>query len=279
MSEELDIWDLSNPIIQEEYKKKNYECVDTGIDSTWCYIFFSSNGLYYPDTKEIFEEQIVKKNRYEWKWVVRNSKVQHRAGRIIYVRDIHKIWYTYGINNEANTIDKTLQMLRELAVGFDVVTVGSSAGGYMAVLAAIKLQAKYCINFSGQYLIDKKFENPYTDISGMLDEYKGKIFYFVPADCKSDIEQYQLVKKKECVYLFMFDDNRHASTMLTGNMPYIIGDSENELQKIYAKYAGKRIGKIDFLLATVPILRWGKLLYGEIKGYLIRRTGKHWNGI
>lgn len=279
MSEKFDVWDLGNETIRKEYEKNNYECVDTGIKSNWCYVLFSSNGLYYPDTKEVFEEQIVKKNRYEWKWVVKNSEIPTKAGKIIYVRDIHKIWYSYGINSRENTIDKTLDLLKTLTKGYRVVTIGSSAGGYMAVLAAIKLEACYCLNFSGQYKISDAFSNPYKDISGMLDYYTGEIFYFVPAYCKNDIEQYQLVENKKCVKRFLFNDDRHASTMLTGNMPYIVGNSADKLQRLYMVYSGKKIGKIGFLFHTVPITQWMRLLYGEVKGYLIRLSGKHWNGI
>lgn len=277
--EELDIWDLNNEVIRGEYEKKNYECIDTGVKSNRCYIFFSSNGLYYPNTEEIFEEQIIKKNRYEWKWVVRNSNIPKLAGRIIYVRDIHKKWYSYGINSQADTIDKTLNLLEELSKGFQIITVGSSAGGYMAVLAAIKLRADFCLNFSGQYKINEEFENSYSCLSNMLDDYSGKIFYFVPANCADDIEQYQLVEDKECIYMFSFNDERHASTMLTGNMPYIIDKPKETLQMLYKKYEGRKIGKVEFLLQTVPAVKWIKLLYREVKGYLIRRQGKHWNGI
>ncbi len=279
MNDKFDPWSTDNKMLGEVYQQDNFECVDTGVESEWCYIMFSSNGLYYPDTQEVFEEQIVRKNRFEWKWVVQNSPIPRRAARIIYVRDIHKIWYTYGISAKADTIDKTLQLLKKLTENYKVVTVGSSAGGYMAVLAAIKLQARYCLNFSGQYKIDEGLNNPYTDISDMLDGYQGTIFYFVPAYCESDIKQYRLVEKKNCVRFFLFQDDRHASTMLTGNIPYIIGDTGDELEKIYAHWSNKKINKLAFLMYTVPFMCLGKVMYREVKGYLIRRSGNHWNGV
>lgn len=279
MPEEFDIWDLNNQTIREVYEKNNYECIDTGKVSKWCYIFFSSNGLYYPDTKENFDEQIVRNNRYEWKWVVKNSKIPQNAGRIIYVRDIYKRWYSYGINATANSIDKTIELLKRLTEGFQVVTIGSSAGGYMATLAAVKLQAAYCINFSGQYKIAEDLGNPYYNLVSLLENYQGKIFYFVPALCPDDVEQYQLIDGEKCVKCFYFDDNKHASTMLTGNMPYIVESMEARLEQLYDKYCGKRIHKIEFLLHTVPVLYWGKIFYREIKGYIIRRSGRHWNGV
>ena len=204
MNGEFDPWSTDDKMLDEVYQQNNFECVDTGIDSEWCYILFSSNGLYYPNKQEVFEEQIVRKNRFEWKWVVQNSQIPQRAARIIYVRDIHKIWYTYGISAKVDTIDKTLELLKSLTGKYKVITVGSSAGGYMAVLTAIRLQAQYCLNFSGQYKIDEELRNPYTDISGMLDEYQGTVFYFAPAYCQSDIEQYRLVEKRVVSGSFCF---------------------------------------------------------------------------
>ena len=95
--ETFDIWDPHNEIVLKAYQDDNYQCVETGEKSDLCYIFFSSNGLYYPNTKMIFEEQIFLKDRYEWKWVVKNSKIPQIASRIIYVRDIYKCWYSRGI--------------------------------------------------------------------------------------------------------------------------------------------------------------------------------------
>lgn len=279
MTGEFDIWDSQNRIVLEAYQKDNYQCIDTGVESNICYIFFSSNGLYYPNTKIIFEEQIFLKDRYEWKWVVKNSKIPQIASRIIYVRDIYKCWYSRGINNRINTIEKTLELLKELTKGYRIVTVGSSAGGYMAVLTAIKLDALFCINFSGQYAVSEELDIPYKNISGLLEAYKGTIFYFVPAYCENDEKQYRLVEKKECIKIFFFNEKRHAATMLPGNMSYIIDKSEADLLKLYESYVSQKINKFFFLFNTVPFHKAVKILCVEVKGFLIRRTGKHYNGM
>ena len=56
MADEIkfDIWDSQNEIVLKAYEKDNYQCVYTGVKSNICYIFFSSNGVYYPDTGEVF---------------------------------------------------------------------------------------------------------------------------------------------------------------------------------------------------------------------------------
>lgn len=277
--EEFDIWDTGNEIVLRAYQGDNYQCIDTGVKSDFCYIFFSSNGLYYPNTKRVFEEQILEKDRYEWKWVVNRSQVPQCAGRIIYIRDIYKEWYSKGINSRINTIDKLLDLLTELTMGWKVVTVGSSAGGYMAVLSAIKLEAEYCLNFSGQYCISSELQNPYYDLTKILTGYRGHIFYFCPFKCEADRKDYQRVQNIECVKTFLFNDTKHASTMFTGNMSYIIGRSEADLFALYRKNRGKEINKIIFLLQTVPVKAVFSIMWKEIKGFIIRRTGRHWNGV
>ena len=277
--ETFDIWDPHNEIVLKAYQDDNYQCVETGEKSDLCYIFFSSNGLYYPNTKEVFEEQILKKDRYEWKWVAEHSQIPRYAGKIIYVRDIYKKWYSRGISSSVNTIDQVLNLLKGLTEGWRVVTVGSSAGGYMAVLAAVKLNAEYFLNFSGQYYISKELNNPYYNLADVMSEYKGQIFYFLPAKCEADRQDYQRVAGIECVKEFLFNDTKHASTMLIGNMSYIIGRSKDELLCLYRRNKGKEINKIVFLIQTVPFGAIFNILAKEIKGFIIRRMGKHWNGV
>lgn len=276
----FDIRDPQNEIIKKAYEgDKNYQVIDNDSRTGICYIFFSSNGLYYPDTNEVFEEQIIKKNRYEWKWVVKNSTVPEIAERIIYVRDVWKQWYSRGINSIEDTVDKTLDLMRRLTEGYRIVTVGSSAGGYMAVLAAVKLNAEYCINFSGQYIISETLGNPYIHLPELLKGYGGQIFYFVPTHCEADQEAYRSVKDCKCICPFLFDDAKHASTMLTGNMSYIIGMNRDLLLNLYSKNQNKEINKFIFLIQTVPPVQVFSIMLHEIKGFIRRKIGKHWNGI
>lgn len=275
----MDILDLNDRVLVEAYKGNNYQCFDTGVDSDLCYIMFSSNGLYFPNTREIFEQEIQKKDRYEWKWVVRNSHIPQLAARIIYVRDIYKCWYTKGINERDNTIDKTLRRIEELAKGYRIITVGSSAGGYMAVLTAIKLNAEYCFNFSGQYFISDQIGNPYSDLTDMVRNYKGEIYYFFPLHCQGDKENYERVKELQSVNAFQFDNSKHAETMLTGNMCHIVDRSQREMQVLFHKFENRKINKFGFLVRTVPLHKIFGIIWKETKGFLVRLRGKHWTGV
>lgn len=270
---------LDEKYILDAYGGDNFQCVDTGVKSKICYIFFSSNGLYYPDEENVFREQIIQKDRYEWKWVVKNSKVPETAERIIYVRDLFKDWYSKGISKEINTLDKTFELLKELTDGYQVVTVGSSAGGYMAVLTAVMLNAKWSINFSGQYIVTTEVKERYRDITGLLKTYRGIIFYYAPAYCEQDVYQYNQIKNIDCVKTILFRGHKHAETMLPGNMCYIIDKDHRELLKLYERYENRKVSKMEFLLSTVPFTDFFKIMIKEIKSFLVRRMGKYSNDI
>lgn len=266
---------LKSEDVWEAYEGENYQCIDTGTESGLCYIFFSSNGLYFPDEKEVFERVIRRADRYEWKWVAAKSGISEKAGRVIYVRDVFKDWYSLGISKEVNTLDKTLDLLRKLSEGYKVITVGSSAGGYMAVLAAVRLHAAWCINFSGQYKVRTNVKEEYKDLSVMLRSYDGRVFYYVPIYSEQDQDQYELVKGIECIKGICFKGRKHADTMLVGNMPYIIGRDDKELLLLYEHYKGQQVGKISFLFRTIPMSKVLPVMNKEIKGFIKRRiTGQ-----
>lgn len=149
----------------------------------------------------------------------------------------------------------------------------------MATLAAVKLNAEFCLNISGQYLIPKDLNNPYYNLAEIMLEYTGCIFYFFPSKCESDRRHYQLVEGIGCLKEFLFNDTKHAATMLVGNLSYIIGLEKEKLLALYEKNKGKEINKLVFLLQTVPFFAIFGIMWKELKGFVIRRMGKHCNGI
>lgn len=271
--------ELDEKYIWPAYEKDNYQCIDTGAKSQLCYIFFSSNGLYFPDEEKVFQEQIIQKDRYEWKWVVSNSRIPMIAGRIIYVRDVFKDWYSKGISRENNTIEKTVQLLKNLTEGYRIVTVGSSAGGYMAVLTAVMLKAELCFNFSGQYVLREQGDRTYRNITKLLENFTGSIMYFVPAYCEQDQVQYNMIKNIPCIKEVLFNGHKHAETMFAGNMSYIVDQDQDQLYKIYKTYKGKKVDKIKFLFDTVPFGKAICIMRKEIGSFINRRMGKYVNDI
>jgi len=138
-----------NTVIDDLYQQDNYfeELID--INKKVCFIFFSSNGIYYPDTKETFEKAIIQKNRYEWINMSKDRRVKAIAGKFIFVRDIYKSWYVKGVNSRLNSVDALVNYLRERVKGYQVITVGNSAGGYAAALFGALLGADRALSWGG----------------------------------------------------------------------------------------------------------------------------------
>ena len=80
----------SNEIIRQAYKALNYRIVETSARTNNAIVFFSGNGLYFPNTKEVFENVILNSDRYEWENIAKNKKIRKYYKLIIFVRDIYK---------------------------------------------------------------------------------------------------------------------------------------------------------------------------------------------
>lgn len=263
---DLNIHDERN-VIAEYYKSANYYIIDRGNKSGKYLIFFSGNGLYFPNTVECFNEKIVQRNRYEWENVIKGAKQIEQFEKIIFVRDLYKTWYVKGINDEVNSIDKLAHMLINLCKdASDVVTVGNSAGGYIATLMGLKLGASAVYNFSGQYDIteyvrDNPFWKKYISLEGkiylklapMIRKSDMSVFYFFPAHCEADLQQYELVKDLKNVYPFAMDEVSHGTTVLPINYQYIFTMNKAKLKKISKRNRGRLINKKIYLVTTAGL--------------------------
>jgi pimeloyl-ACP methyl ester carboxylesterase len=75
----------------------------------------------------------------------------------LFVRDIHQSWYQRGIPGDGSTIDETAHALAELISRHGVrrlVTAGSSAGGYAALVFGTLLEADTVLSFGPQTVLD-----------------------------------------------------------------------------------------------------------------------------
>lgn len=230
-----------------------------------CYLFFSSNGLYKDSLFEEFEQVMLKNNRYEWKSIASVIKKirKEKIGKIIYVRDVYKKYYMYGINFEYASIEGTILYLKEKTAGFKLTTVGISSGGYMAVIAGCLLEAERIFCISGQfdlkdYLTEKELQEfkainrEYYNIVNLIEKSVNiPIYYFCPVNCESDYFNYQLVKKCRNVRSFLFPDKVHAATVYPFNFPDIICLSKERLDYLAKGYSEHLIDKRKFLLQTI----------------------------
>lgn len=147
----------------------------------------------------------------------------------IFVRDFKKSWYLCGINQELDTADKLASKLRELSAGTSVITIGSSAGGFAAVLFGCLLGAEAVLTFSGQFTLDyilekinkdyyrylyehlKRGGSEYYDLSGLMRKHKEvPVFYFCPVNSEIDKSQYSLSSSVANVKIFRIKSSEHG---------------------------------------------------------------------
>ncbi|MBN1182645.1 MAG: hypothetical protein JXB49_10185 [Bacteroidales bacterium] len=206
----------------------------------YCIIYFSSHNIYYPNVENTFEEQIIKKNRFEWFETRISYGCKH-----IFLRDIKKQWYLRGINKEINSPLCLLEWLKEKTMGYKIITVGSSAGGYASVVYGQLLGAEICISFNGQFelnsllntsnkLIDpivfRESDNPdvrklYDSLNIISDPYS--IYYFYSNRSHSDIKQYEHVKSTG-INIFKYETSNHGIPFPKVCLPYVLELSKNK---------------------------------------------------
>lgn len=263
------LWDSQE--ILDAYEKDNYKVVNLKNDSDICIIFFSSNGLYYPNTVKEFQEKILVEDSYEWENVATSIKIQKHVGRIIFIRDIYKQWYVKGISNKYHSIEGLYQLLRKLTEGFQVITAGGSSGGYASVILGLKLGAVKIYSFSGQfsiwdevddyflldqYRVDKRYSY-YYDLEDMLMKNEDiPIYYFYPARCKQDVQQYTYTLGKNNIYTYAFDYDTHATTMMGCNFPYVLLKTNDRLINLYQVCKNRMWKKNQFLAVSAGIISY-----------------------
>ena len=231
---DLRLWEPDNKLLTEWYHKDNILIKDVG-NGDKCYIFFASNDIYYPNTVEVFTERIIGKDRFEWTNMATSKEIMRDAGRMIFVRDLYKQWYITGVNDKINTHDKLFDKLRTLSEGYRIVTLGSSAGGYIAALTGAVLDAEACFDFSGQLVLDclehdfclrmtgKEPEGlKYYDIRPFMRNSSCDFYFFYPVYNEKDKAIYESVAGYDNVYGFGFNQKNHAATMMVGNMRFIV---------------------------------------------------------
>lgn len=269
-----------NPLVMDIYNNLNYEIiVDEEAQGDLCAIYFSSNGIYAENTEEEFTRVIIKKNRYEWK----NTKI-NRAKKHIFLRDVTKQMYHYGISKKMNTLHKVIEFLKEETKGYKVVTVGSSSGGYCAVVAGVMLNAEFIYSFTGQFsMYISLFQNPYEPIKNcdflnkkehdpeksqyynILDTYMKEcnipIFYFTSLQ-KQDLDQMHLVKGHFNIFTFEMKSDDHRLPVYFFNFDKIINMEPNDLMKIGWKYCDKKISRFKF---SVKIMGFAKTFKNLLK--------------
>lgn len=208
----------------------------------------------------------------------------------IYVRDIYKNWCLEGINSTCNTMDKLCSLLRELTVGEKVITVGSSAGGYMAIAVGTSIGASAIYALAPQVSLAEynKFHevkylyeylnNPdiskWLNLKQQIQNYQGDLFYLYPAQCDEDTAQFNAVKNILNPHFHVMGVKHpiHGNPVYTASLVKTISDSIGDNRKLFSKYRGKVITRERYCYEKCGFLTTATVFLGSrIKRKLTKR--------
>ena len=240
----FDIWNQRITVAEEAYHLDNYKIeYNHAVDNNECVLYFSSNNIWFPNTEEEFCKSIFENDRYEW------EKKPYRVGRKnIYLRDIYKSWYIQGINEEISSVDAIVDWLRKETSGYEVVCIGSSAGGYMAALVGIMLKAKLIYAFSAQFCL---YNEGYYDVNPFLQKYKSDadkekyyditdlvnksdipIVYIYPNRCRDDELQAERIIPSESVLKYGLNSSHHGVVVNKCNLLNLLNMGLEQLRAL-----------------------------------------------
>jgi hypothetical protein len=262
------IFQVDSKEVIETLKFDNY-CIEYNdklnfIDNNLCVIYFSSNEIYYPNTSESFNYFIKTRDKFEWK----QNKFPN-ARKHIFLRDLQKQWYLCGINNTLNNPIQLLNFLRMETYGYRIIAIGSSAGGFAALLFGSLLNCERVYAFNAQLnlnitmnnsnlyidpiLFAKKNDpifNIYYNLSNILND-KTSYYYFQSFYSKIDVEQFNgiTLEAQKKLKTIRFKTSNHGFPFLRFNLLKVLQFSNIKLNQ----YVDKIIHPIFFSIQLIGL--------------------------
>jgi hypothetical protein len=248
--EESFVFQIDSEIVQKVYNESpNFliEYSDNIPTREYCTVYFCSHNIYYPNTENIFKKKIAENNYYEWY----NTRIQ-KSYKHIFVRDIFKQWYIAGINVAINSPEKLLNFLQQETKGYKIITLGSSAGGYAAVLYGSLLCADQVLAFNPQFEIQTLLKKSTEKIDPLLFRLRNKpvsmyydihkfinkkidIYYFYSNKSVWDIEQCNHTKDLKTIHRIGFSTAHHGIPFLKICLPKVINLDKKDLDCLAEK--------------------------------------------
>lgn len=263
-------------IVQKTFHEMPNYLIEYDTDASskeYCAIYFSSNNIYTPNEESAFNCRIVQKNSFEWYGLRIKKAYKH-----IFVRDIFKQWYLKGINADIDTPEKLCSFLRKETKGMKVICMGSSAGGYAAILYGSLLKAERVIAFNAQFELrsllsrDDETKNPlvyrvlnteyekYLELPAVANMADTEVFYFQSTKSKWDILQDEYIKDTLPIHKIRFRSSIHGVPFLKVAIPVIYDMDSSEL----IKYEKQINNPFLFTIKMVGII---KTITGFIQQY------------
>jgi hypothetical protein len=269
VNEKQFIFQIDSPAVIEAFRGDNYDIEyneeTENVESDLCVLYFSSHEIYYPNTLASFNYSISQMDKYEWKLNKFPNAKKH-----IFIRDIHKQWYLSGINATLDNPQKLLDFMKKETEGYRTITIGSSAGGYGAILFGSLLECERIYAFNAQLNLNVKlksstaFTDPilfdkandinykkYFDLSNFISP-NTENYYFQSCHSEKDIEQYNAISSeaKIKIKIIRFKTSNHGIPFLRINLPDVLAFSSKEL----AQYVNKTFHPITFSIQLIGIL-------------------------
>lgn len=260
------VFQVDSELVRQVYEQQdNYliEYDDTVPVKDICAIYFSSNDIYYPNEENVFRKRIIERNAFEWYGTRINNAYKH-----IFLRDIFKQWYLKGINSQQNSPTELLALLKKETEGLSVVAVGSSAGGYAAILFGVLLQAKRVLAFNPQFEIKSLLKsttaekNPllfrlrntewsrYFDLKEICNFELTDVYYFHSSKSEWDNEEWEYVSDCSSIHHLTFNTSHHGIPFLKIALSKVLNSEKSEL----LKYENKAINPILFAIQQVGLI-------------------------
>ena len=240
----------SGVVWEKAYSLDNYLIECTNKDSDYCVIYFSSSGIYYPNTEEELQKLVDNKKHYEWM----HHKIT-KAKKNIFIRDVAKQFYVIGINEKISTIDRLIEFLKRETSGYKLITVGSSGGGYIAALVGAVLKADYSFCFSAffslnivnqeiWYLLKYNKDKKYYELGPFIKKAEDTCFFYIyPAlsndSINNDNLQCKIVKDLTNVYSFPIRTKEHGICISIDSLDAFINSSKEKLISMHSGIALK----------------------------------------
>lgn len=222
--------DEDNEMLNHAYKDGNIKILRGMAKNKKCLVFCSSNGIYFPNTIEVFKHKMICNDFYDWSRT--GSFLIEHVELIIFIRDIRKNFYVTGINEQYSTVNHVIEYFESILKGYEVTVAGSSAGGYMASILGVALKARLVVNIGGQWnlytsngVVDRYyFLNKYRDVieysrwydlRNAMENNVTPIFYLYSANNIYDKKAYDYIKGTVGIYEVAINSIDHAKSVST----------------------------------------------------------------
>lgn len=256
-------------LINEQFHKDNYiiRTENSKQADKYAVVYCSSNGVYKNNTVEDFTKSILQIDNYEWYM----TRIPY-AEKHIFIRDITKRFYKFGINdNNLTSIEKVAEMIKKETEGYKVITIGSSAGGSAAIILGKMLNADFTLafspllkNYNSVELPQEVLEENKTTRAFFDDVEFAKsdipIFYIYPNGSEWDIYNSEYLKDFENVRFLPIKSDIHGVPVNKRILKKVLSCDKDTLKKII-KYKttdsvnefqiARKIGGFGFYLLRV----------------------------